>query len=83
MLLGEGRPGPEAVASEVMALDVEIDRELCMGSGNCTFAPPGVFELDEDSIARVVDPTRATRDEIDAAARQCPTGAISVGEDGR
>lgn len=65
-----------------MALDIEIDREICMGSGNCTYAASGVFELDEDSIATVVDPAGASTDEVVAAARQCPTGAISVREEG-
>ena len=41
-----------------MALDITIDRELCMGSGNCSFWAPGVFDLDDDGIAVVLDAAR-------------------------
>ena len=65
-----------------MAFDIEIDTDRCMGSGNCTFVAPGAFELDDDSIATVIDPAGAPRDDVVAAVRQCPTSAISVREDG-
>jgi ferredoxin len=61
-----------------MELEIDIDRDACMGSGNCVYAAPGVFELDDDSIARVVDPQASSEEAILTAARQCPTGAISV-----
>ena len=38
-----------------MALDISIDREKCMGSGNCSFWAPNVFDLDDDGIAVVID----------------------------
>ena len=65
-----------------MPLDIRIDRDACMGSGNCMYAAPGVFELDDDSIARVVDPDAASEEAIVTAARQCPTHAITVHRDG-
>jgi len=34
-----------------MALDISINRDACMGSGNCSFWAPGVFDLDDDGIA--------------------------------
>ncbi len=61
-----------------MALDIRIDRETCMGSGNCAFWAPGVFDLDDDGIAVVLDPTAADDDKIIMAAQGCPTQAISV-----
>ena len=61
-----------------MGIEIDIDRDACMGSGNCVYTAPGAFELDDDSIARVVDPDAATEEAIVTAARQCPTGAISV-----
>ncbi len=63
-------------------IEIEIDRDVCMGSGNCVFTAPGVFELDDDSIARVVDPNAAPTDAVVTAARQCPTHAICVRRDG-
>jgi ferredoxin len=65
-----------------VALDVDIDRDVCMGSGNCVFKARGAFALDDDGIATVVDATGAPEDDVIAAARQCPTGAITVRRDG-
>jgi ferredoxin len=65
-----------------MGLDVEIDRDLCMGSGNCVYEAPGVFDLDEDSVAFVVDPTASPEETILAAAERCPTHAITIRPDG-
>lgn len=61
-----------------MALDVEIDRDACMGSGNCVFQAPGAFGLDADGIAFVVDPAAAPEESVRRAARQCPARAIAV-----
>ena len=61
-----------------MALDIRIDRELCMGSGNCSFWAPGVFDLDDDGIAIVLEPAGAPDDKIVLAAQGCPTQAIAV-----
>ena len=61
-----------------MALDIKIDREACMGSGNCSFWAPGVFDLDDDGIAIVLDATAAPDDKIVLAAQGCPTQAITV-----
>ena len=61
-----------------MALEIKIDRESCMGSGNCSFWAPGVFDLDDDGIAIVLDPAAAPDDKIVLAAQWCPTQAITV-----
>jgi ferredoxin len=63
-------------------LEISIDRDLCMGSGNCSFWAPGVFDLDDEGIAIVLDPTAAPEDKIVLAAQGCPTQAISVTRDG-
>jgi ferredoxin len=65
-----------------VTLDIQINRELCMGSGNCSFWAPGVFDLDDDGIAIVVDPTAQPEDKIVLAAQGCPTQAIAVLRDG-
>jgi ferredoxin len=65
-----------------MALEVDIDRDVCMGSGNCVYEAPGVFDLDGDSVAFVVDPSAAPEELVVSAARKCPTTAISVLRDG-
>ena len=60
---------------------IEIDREKCMGSGNCGFWAPGVFDLDDEGIAIVVDPNAAPEEKILLAAEGCPTQAITVHRD--
>ncbi|MDQ1386170.1 MAG: ferredoxin [Actinomycetota bacterium] len=65
-----------------MALEITINREACMGSGNCSFWAPGVFDLDDDGIAILVDPAAQPDDKIVLAAQGCPTQAISVERDG-
>jgi len=61
-----------------MDLEVDIDRDVCMGSGNCTYEAPGVFELDEDGVSSVVRAVDGAEENVIAAARKCPTRAISV-----
>jgi ferredoxin len=66
-----------------VAIDIFIDREACMGSGNCSFWAPGVFDLDEDGVAVVIDPTAAPEDKVVLAAQGCPTQAIKLTRDGK
>lgn len=65
-----------------MTVEIEIDRELCMGSGNCSFWAPGVFDLDEEGIAIVVDASAQPEDKVVLAAQGCPTQAIRVTKGG-
>jgi ferredoxin len=57
---------------------VEVDRELCDGTGLCVGRAPEYFELDAGRRSRVrrvvVDPTEAVSD----AAECCPMEAIRV-----
>jgi ferredoxin len=62
---------------------VEVDRALCIGSGDCVDTAPEVFELDEEDKARVIDPDGAPLDLVLEAAGNCPVTAIFVfGEEG-
>ena len=65
-----------------MGFEVEVDGDLCMGSGNCVYEAPGVFDLNDDSVAVVVDAACSSEAQIIAAARKCPTHAITVRRDG-
>jgi ferredoxin len=65
-----------------VALEISIDRDVCMGSGNCSFWAPGVFDLDDDGIAVVIDPNGGPEEKIVLAAQGCPTQAIRVMKDG-
>ena len=63
-------------------MEIKIDREVCMGSGNCQFWAPNVFDLDDDGVAVTVDAGGDPDEKVVLAARGCPTGAISVFRDG-
>ena len=65
-----------------MTIEISIDRDQCMGSGNCVFNAPDTFELDDESIARVHDVGGSSEDAIVRAAKGCPTQAIMVTRDG-
>jgi ferredoxin len=65
-----------------MSIEVEVDRDLCIGSGNCVYEAPGAFDLDDDSISFVVDPAGAPEEQVLTAARKCPSHAITVRRDG-
>ena len=58
---------------------IRIDRDLCVGFGDCIEAAEAAFELDDEGIATF----RAGIDEVDretllAACDECPVDAISV-----
>jgi ferredoxin len=64
-------------------IHVEVDRSLCIGSGDCVDTAPDVFRLDEEDKAVVIDPDGASLDDIVEAAQNCPVSAITVtGEEG-
>jgi ferredoxin len=64
-------------------IEVEVDRSLCIGSGDCVDTAPDVFQLDDEDKAVVVDPDGAPLDDVVEAARNCPVSAIRVaGADG-
>ena len=57
-------------------MTVEIDRERCMGSGNCTYWAGEVFDIGDDMIAVVVGDPTAHEDRVQLAIDHCPTRAI-------
>ena len=57
---------------------IEVDRGLCIGSGDCVDTAPGVFELDDEDKARVIDPDGEPYDVVFEAAGNCPVTAIFV-----
>jgi ferredoxin len=61
-----------------MSIEIRIDRETCMGSGNCSFWAPGIFDLDDDGIAVVCGDPAGHEDRVELAATHCPTSSISV-----
>jgi ferredoxin len=61
-------------------LRIEIDRDLCIGSGECVRLAPQVYDIDDDGIAFVVDADAADEETLRTTARLCPSQAIRVVE---
>lgn len=74
--------GP-AESREAHGLHLEIDRDLCVGFGDCIDAAPEAFELDGEGVAVFTRPGSASREELLEACRSCPVDAITAVEDGR
>jgi ferredoxin len=66
-------------------LTVRIDRDLCVGFGDCLDLAPQVFALDEDGVAIfLAPPGEIDTDHLVQACDACPVDAIEVfGVDGR
>ena len=65
---------------------ITIDRERCMGSGNCAFWAPSTFDVDDDmkvvllvgdgAVASAGDPIDKLRNAVEA----CPTHTLALVE---
>ena len=61
-------------------IKVVVDRELCQDHGQCVFAAPQVFELDEEGTLVVLQDEvgEDLRDAVEEAADVCPVQAITI-----
>lgn len=60
---------------------IVINRELCIGAGQCVSAAPEVFAQDEDDglvFLLLERPRSELHDSLRAAVRTCPVRAISA-----
>ncbi len=55
---------------------VAVDRAKCIGANSCVAVAPGVFQLDAENLAYVVDPNSTDDDTIMLAAQACPVLAV-------
>jgi ferredoxin len=58
--------------------EIGVDRNLCMGSGQCSWYAPNTFDQDDETIAIVIDPRGDPAEAIKTAVDSCPTRAISI-----
>jgi ferredoxin len=67
-----------------MAIEVSVDPELCIGSGDCVRLVPAAFLIDESQGVAIAQPGAAIThpDVLVRAAMGCPTQAIRVVVDG-
>ena len=56
---------------------VIIDRNTCIGSGNCVFNGPDVFDQDENGLAIVDRLDAKPLETVQFAAESCPVMAIT------
>ncbi|MEK7643520.1 MAG: ferredoxin [Patescibacteria group bacterium] len=55
---------------------IYVDRDLCIGAASCVAIAPGVFALDDENKAIVLNEKGADAETILLAAQSCPTKAI-------
>jgi ferredoxin len=57
---------------------IVVDRPNCIAARSCVLIAPGVFQMDDEDIAYVVDPDSEDEETIRMAAESCPTLAIHL-----
>ena len=62
-------------------MKVKVDRDLCIGVGNCVAFAPTVFKLNDENKAVVLDPSSVDGDTLLEAAESCPEQAIIIEDD--
>ncbi len=62
-------------------MKVRVDRDLCIGVGNCVAYAPTVFALDEENKAVILGPSSVDDEALLEAAESCPENAIIVEDD--
>ena len=62
----------------VHGLRIVIDRQLCVGFGDCITEAVEAFRLDEEGVAVFVDPAGVERERLLRACDACPVDAITV-----
>jgi len=61
-------------------MKVVVDVKVCEGNAVCMGLAPGVFDVQGDEKAHVIDdhPSEQLRAKVEEAVRACPTQAISL-----
>ncbi|MEV0110067.1 ferredoxin [Nocardia sp. NPDC050799] len=61
-------------------MKIQVDWDLCEGHGQCEYAAPEVFTIDDDGQLEVLDetPGEDQRKAVELAVRRCPVRALAV-----
>jgi ferredoxin len=68
----------EFVERRVGRYTIRIDRDLCVGFGDCVTEAPELFELGADGIVLFVADDSAQEQRALAACRACPVDALTA-----
>ena len=66
------------MTGDAVPFRIEIDKDVCIGSGTCVASAPRVFRIGESGQAEVIDQALATLEMALDAAANCPSEAIGV-----
>ena len=60
-------------------MKIVVDMDLCADHGQCVYAAPEVFQLDDNGkLVFKAEPDESLRDLVEEAADVCPMQAISI-----
>jgi ferredoxin len=63
-------------------LRIVVDWNACIGQGQCEFAAPNVFTIDDEGkLVLNETPDESERKAVEQAIRRCPTRALSLAKD--
>ncbi|MFF4546889.1 ferredoxin [Streptomyces sp. NPDC001435] len=65
-------------------MEVRVDRDTCLGTGQCMMAVPEVFDQSEDDgkvLLATASPGPGQVTAVRMAAARCPAGAITLRHD--
>lgn len=75
-MVTENKKIDEALRAKGQVRKIQVDRVKCIGANSCVAMAPGVFQLDEENLAYIVDPNSETDDAVMLAAQSCPVLAV-------
>ncbi|MFG2356449.1 ferredoxin [Streptomyces sp. NPDC048521] len=63
-------------------MHIDINKDVCIGAGQCALAAPRVFTQDDDGYSTLLPGREDGADDpmVREAARACPVSAITVSE---
>ncbi len=60
-------------------MKIVVDMDLCADHGQCVYAAPEVFQLDDNGkLVFKAEADESLRDQVEEAADVCPMQAISI-----
>lgn len=61
---------------------IEVDWDRCESNGICESMAPEVFEIDDEDLLQIADPTvtDSNRAAVERAVASCPKAALSIVE---